>query len=298
MSSFDFETWLTFQQKRVEGMLRARLQSLKSNAPLLEAMEYSLLAGGKRLRPILCVAMAEGVGSMSKAGALLEDAACAIEYLHTYSLIHDDLPAMDNADLRRGRPTSHKKFGEAMAILAGDALLTEAFALLAGGGATQEDNLRCRLVGELAVAAGAGGMVAGQVLDVSAARPSDEKSLTELQRLKTGALIRAACRMGAWVGQASPEELLRASRYGEAIGLAFQITDDILDVTSDAARLGKNAQVDAALAKTTFPGLLGLSGAQARAASCVEEALRCVEPLEPEGGPLTALARFSVERGL
>src|SRR5215471_8308118 len=227
--------FLAEQKARVESLLTSRLELLASGAPprLLEAMRYSLLGGGKRLRPILCLAFADvASGSTGGGGKVAEDAACAVEYVHTYSMIHDDLPAMDDDDFRRGQPTSHKAFGEAMAILAGDALLTEAFALAGGG----PEPPRAALCAELARAAGAGGMVGGQVLDIAADRPANEGYLTRTHRLKTGALIRAACRMGVIAAGGSRELLRAADTYGEAVGLAFQITDDILDVLATPAQ--------------------------------------------------------------
>ena len=187
MSAFQLEPWLQLRGARVEKLLADRLQRLEA-APrrLVEAMEYSLLAGGKRLRPVLCHAFAEAVRG-STPGKAAGDAACALEYIHTYSLIHDDLPAMDDDDLRRGRPTNHKVFGEAMAILAGDALLTEAFALVASG----PEPCRAELASRLARAAGAVGMVGGQVLDIAEDRPAEEGYLTRLHRMKTGALLAA-----------------------------------------------------------------------------------------------------------
>jgi geranylgeranyl diphosphate synthase, type II len=212
--------------------------------------------------------------------------------VHTYSLVHDDLPAMDDDDLRRGRPTSHKAFGEAMAILAGDALLTEAFAQLTSG----PEPVRAALVADLARAAGPAGMVGGQVLDIAEDRPAEEQYLLRMHRLKTGALIRSACRMGALAAGATPEQLQAATGYGEAVGLAFQIADDLLDITSSPEAMGKPTGADAAAGRFTFPAVLGLAEAQRRAALTVEQALTAVRTLEPTPGPLAALARYTVER--
>lgn len=293
---FDLPAYLSRQQKRVEALLTDRLDRLKADTPpkLHEAMAYSLSAGGKRLRPILCLAFSEAVVRQSgSVGAASEDAACALEWIHTYSLVHDDLPAMDDDDLRRGKPTSHKVFGEAMAILAGDALLTEAFALTAKG----SEPWRARLCAELAVGAGATGMVGGQVLDIATDRPATDRDyLIRLHRLKTGRLIRAACRMGVIAAGGDGEALAAADAYGDAVGLAFQIADDVLDVTADASTMGKPTGADAAAGRPTFPALYGLEGARKLAQEQVELALDRVRPLEPEPGPLAALARYSVER--
>jgi geranylgeranyl diphosphate synthase type II len=258
-------------------------------------MAYSLLAGGKRLRPVLCLTFSEAVARASNGGGeAASDAACALECIHTYSLVHDDLPAMDDDDLRRGRPTNHKVYGEAMAILAGDALLT-AFTLLATG-PQAEQALRGRLVAELALAAGAGGMVGGQVLDIAEDRPAELDYLNRLHRMKTGALIKAACRMGALAGGANDATLQAAEVYGDAVGLAFQIADDILDVTASADAMGKPTGADAAAGRHTFPAVVGLDSARQLAAAHVTRALTAVRELEGGDGPLAALARYSIER--
>jgi geranylgeranyl diphosphate synthase, type II len=292
MSGFQLEPWLKAQGARVEALLADRLSRLQA-APrrLVEAMEYSLLAGGKRLRPLLCLAFAEAVRG-GPPGTAAEDAACALEYIHTYSLVHDDLPAMDDDDLRRGRPTNHKMFGEAMAILAGDALLTEAFSLLGSG----REPRRAELVSRLAQAAGATGMVGGQVLDIAEDRPAEEAYLTRLHRAKTGALLRAACTLGVVAEDGTPAQVAAAERYGDSVGLAFQIADDLLDVTSSTAAMGKPTGADAAAGRHTYPAVLGLEASRARAASLVDEALAAVRALEPAPGRLAALARYSVER--
>ncbi len=292
MRAFQLEPWLQLRGARVEKLLADRLQRLEA-APrrLVEAMEYSLLAGGKRLRPVLCHAFAEAVRGGTP-GRAAGDAACALEYIHTYSLIHDDLPPMDDDDLRRGRPTNHKVFGEAMAILAGDALLTEAFALVAKG----PEPCRAELASRLARAAGAVGMVGGQVLDIAEDRPAEEGYLTRLHRMKTGALLQAACTLGVVAEGGTVAQVEAAERYGDAVGLAFQIADDLLDVTSSSEAMGKPTGADAAAGRHTYPALLGLEASRARAGALVEEALAAVRPLEPVPGPLAALARYSVER--
>ncbi len=298
MAHFSLDGWLPAQVQRVEALLKARMDFIAKRTParLAEAMAYSLLAGGKRLRPVLCLTFSETVARASNGGGEpANDAACALECIHTYSLIHDDLPAMDDDDLRRGRPTNHKVYGEAMAILAGDALLTDAFTLLATGSQT-EQALRGRLVAELALAAGAGGMVGGQVLDIAEDRPAELDYLNRLHRMKTGALIKAACRMGALAGGADETRLQAAEVYGDAVGLAFQIADDILDVTADPTAMGKPTGADAAAGRHTFPAVVGLDAARKLASSHVTRALDAVRDLEGADGPLAALARYSIER--
>lgn len=295
----EFIPWLSERQARVEGLLTERLMALEGQTPprLLEAMRYSLLDGGKRMRPVLCLAFAETIPSAAGADeaqvrACVEDAAAALEAIHTYSLIHDDLPAMDDDALRRGRPTNHKVYGEALAILAGDALLTEAFAWLGREGSA----VRGAMCGELARAAGAVGMVGGQVYDVSESREGTLAYLERLHRMKTGALIRASCRLGVMAAGGTPEALEAATRYGEAVGLAFQMADDVLDVTADAATLGKPTGADAAAGRDTFPAVVGLEETRRLAAAQITLATEAIAALEPTAGPLQAIARWAVER--
>ena len=246
---------------------------------LKEAVRYSLLLGGKRLRPILTLASAEMAGG-NRAEAI--PAACALEMIHTYSLIHDDLPAMDNDDLRRGKPTCHVRFGEATAILAGDALLTEAFAAVAR---TTDVSLRAPMTAVLAEAAGVFGMIGGQTDDVIGEKNLSGGSafedrltlLRSIHRRKTGALITAAFRLGGLAASAGEEQLLALETCGEAFGLAFQITDDLLDVTGNEKLLGKRVGKDAALGKLTFPGLLGIDESRAEAARQVEAGRRALD---------------------
>jgi geranylgeranyl diphosphate synthase type II len=265
---------------------------------LLEAMRYSLLAPGKRLRPILVLMAAEACGGV-------EDdawpAACAVEMIHAYSLIHDDLPAMDDDDLRRGQPTCHKKFGEALAILAGDALLTMAFQVLAEGYPAETGASCCK---ELARAAGAAGMVGGQVDDL-AWEQANERSVEDLEYLharKTGALIQASLRLGALAAHAHrpepPErELLeRLDGYGRCLGLAFQITDDLLDVEGQAEQTGKRVGKDAARGKLTYPGFLGVTESRRRAERLGREACDFVKPMGPGANRLMALVAFVLDR--
>jgi geranylgeranyl diphosphate synthase type II len=291
---FVLEPYLAARREEVERALATRFDAAVARAPAQvgEAMRYALLGGGKRLRPILCLAFFEAVAPVGASRELALDAACALELVHTYSLVHDDLPAMDDDDLRRGRPTCHKVYGEAMAILAGDGLLTLAFEQLARGPAGP----RAAMCLELAQAAGASGMVGGQALDIAADRPAELDYLTRLHRLKTGALLRAACRLGALAAAAAPATLAAAGAYGEAVGLAFQIADDLLDATSSPEALGKPAGADAAAGRATFPAVVGLERSRALAKAQVEEAVRAVAALEPGPGPLAALARYALER--
>jgi geranylgeranyl diphosphate synthase, type II len=257
------------------------------------AMRYSAGAGGKRIRPILCVEAAR-LFSTDIAGAV--DSGCALEFIHTYSLIHDDLPALDNDDLRRGKPTSHKVFGEAMAILAGDALLTFAFQTLAA--APIEPARRVRVISEVAAAAGTvNGMVGGQVADIEAERkPVDKAGLEYIHRSKTAALIRASIVSGALAGGAPDEDVERLRRFGEDIGWAFQVVDDILDVEESSASLGKTAGKDQAQQKATYPALYGLEASRTIAADLAARAIRELEAYGSRGANLRALGEFLVAR--
>ncbi len=269
--------------------------SASSNAPqrLIEAMRYSLTAGGKRLRPALifeCHAACGGAEGDITATA----AAAAMELIHTFSLVHDDLPAMDDDDLRRGRPTNHKVFGEAIAILAGDAMTTLAFECIARDAAPA---VAARLVLELAHAAGPEGMIGGQVLDIDGENQSlTLEQLQQVHRLKTGALLTASCRMGAIAAGADEQRIAAMSAFGAHLGLAFQIVDDVLDVTSTPEQMGKATGKDAGRGKNTYPALLGLEASRAEAARQLELAMGAVEPLGTAGDRLRQLARFVVER--
>ena len=259
-------------------------------------MRYSLFAGGKRLRPVLCVAGCEAVGG--DPGPILP-AAAALECVHTYSLIHDDLPAMDDDDFRRGNPTSHKVFGEAAAILGGDGLLTLAFGLMADKGMAEAAGADRVLEGVrmLAEAAGAPGMVGGQLLDIRAGgKVNSPAELEVIHRLKTGAMIRSSVCLGGLLGGGGPDELAALSKYGERAGLAFQIVDDILNVEGDAELMGKSTGSDAAQEKATYPVLHGLDASKEMAREAAEEAIGALSGF-PGGAPaLTALARFIVLR--
>ena len=265
-------------------------------ALIFEAVRYSVFAGGKRLRPILCMAAAEAVGGEPEA---VLPAACALEMIHTYSLIHDDLPAMDNDDYRRGKPTSHKVFGEGIAILAGDALLTEGFRLLCDRKRMPDvrPERALRVACEIAEASGFFGMVGGQVKDLLAEGEAvDLPGLCAIHRLKTGALILASLRAGAILAGAGEEPLARLSDYGRRIGLAFQIVDDILNVEGDPALLGKGTGSDAARGKVTFPALMGVAASRDQAATLIREALTSLETFGERAAPLSAIARHILER--
>jgi geranylgeranyl diphosphate synthase type II len=257
-------------------------------------MRYSLFAGGKRIRPVLCL---EAARTVSAGAAGVEAAACSLELVHTYSLIHDDLPALDNDDLRRGRPTCHKVFGEAMAILAGDGLLTLAFQVLAQLDAVSAA-CKARLVEELSVACGTvGGMVAGQVNDLEGEKKTPTPELLEsIHRAKTGALLRASLRMGAIYAGADDAQLAALSRYGEHAGLAFQIVDDLLDVEQSSEALGKTAGKDAQQHKITFPAVYGLEVSRRMAEEERERAHRALEPFGPRADRLRELAELIVHR--
>jgi len=293
----DAKTWLEGQlaegRRLVDSALRRRLPAEDERPQALhKAMRYAVLGKGKRLRPILALVSAEACGGEA-AQAL--PAAVAVELVHCYSLVHDDLPAMDDDDLRRGRPTCHKVFGEAMAILAGDALLTLAFEVLTQQ--VEEAALSATLVSELARAAGHGGMVGGQAADILAEglEPSPE-SLDYIHSHKTGALISASVRMGALSVGAAQQSLQALTTYGQRVGLAFQIADDCLDVTSSAQELGKATQKDMDRGKLTYPALVGLEEARHAARRLAEEAVASLEGFGPEAKLLRELARFVVGR--
>lgn len=291
--------------KQIEGYQARATRALDRRLPAAElhpgdlhqAMRYAVLGGGKRIRPTLVYAAGTAVGALLET---LDGPACAVEFIHAYSLIHDDLPAMDNDDLRHGQPTCHKAFGEALAILAGDALQALAFQVLSQDQAMVSDPaIRLRMAGVLAQAAGSRGMVGGQAIDLAVVG-RDDLSLAELENMhihKTGALIRASVLLGALSQSAiDPVALERLDRYAKCIGLAFQIRDDILDVIGDTATLGKAQGADRALGKPTYPVLLGLDGARVHARALYEEALASLEPLGAEAEPLRWIAGYVVDR--
>ena len=287
--------YLAHQQERVDAALSHWVPAESQDPSIIHrAMRYSLFAGGKRIRPLLAMAAAEAV-SDSPAG--IENAACALELIHTYSLIHDDLPALDNDDLRRGRPTCHKVFGDAMAILAGDALLTLAFEVLAKLPDVQPDR-RILLVSELATASGTvGGMIGGQVNDLEGEGQAPTPELLDrIHRAKTGALLRASVRMGAIYAAAGDLQLTAITCFGEHIGLAFQIVDDVLDVEQSSEALGKTAGKDAQQKKITFPAVYGLEQSREMAEQERLAAHQALEPLGESADRLKQLADLVVQR--
>lgn len=263
---------------------------------LHQAMRYSVFAGGKRMRPVLMIAACEAVGGSAEQ---VLHAACAMEMIHTYSLVHDDLPAMDDDDFRRGRATNHKVYGEATAILAGDALLTEAFRLLADAEANASipPERALRVIEIVARYAGSQGMVGGQVVDMeSEGQTVDFPTLEYIHTHKTGALILASVQVGALIGGGDDDQFAALSHFGGAAGLAFQIADDILDVTGDQAEMGKDVGSDQSRGKVTYPSLLGLAEARERASELCHIAIEALAPLGAKAESLKVLARYIIDR--
>ncbi len=289
--------YLETKRQDVDRFLESVLpQAQTAPSTLHEAMRYSVFAGGKRVRPILAIAAAEAVGGSSQR---ILSIASSLELIHTYSLIHDDLPAMDDDDYRRGKPTNHKVYGEAMAILAGDALLTLAFELcsrqdLADG---VDPARHVQIIRELAMGAGNLGMVGGQVLDIQAENKDiDLATLQNIHKHKTGMLIRASVRMGAIAASATPSQLEALTGYAEGVGLAFQVADDVLNVTGTREELGKNPQTDAQRGKKTYPTFYGVEGARKFAEECVARAVSRLDGFDAKADPLRELARYITSR--
>ncbi|MBI3102453.1 MAG: polyprenyl synthetase family protein [Burkholderiales bacterium] len=304
MGNFDFASWSQASLQRVEQALS---DGVGAGAPagLGEAMRYAVLDGGKRLRPLLVLAARQAVSGADGSAALCAGyddaalrAACAVELIHAYSLVHDDMPCMDNDVLRRGKPTVHVQFGQAQALLAGDALQALAFELLAPEGTAVPEPVQARLCRLLARAAGAQGMAGGQAIDLAhVGCGMTEDALRHMHRLKTGALLQASVLMGAHCGNAAPAALQALADYGAALGLAFQVVDDILDVTQDSATLGKTAGKDAEQGKPTYVSLLGLERAQAYAQELLGQALAALDAAAlPDTRALAALAQMVVNR--
>jgi len=291
----DFETELKQVAGRVEAAIEQIVAETAEETPahLLAAMRHGLFAGGKRLRPFLVIASAR-LFAADEARALRT--AAALECVHCYSLIHDDLPAMDDDDMRRGQPTAHIAFGEAAAILAGDALLTLAFEILADARTHPDAGVRSDLVLHLARATGGRGMAGGQMLDLDATGTSDEAAVVRIQAMKTGALIAHAATAGAILGSASAPDRDRLARYGEALGAAFQIADDLLDREATAAEMGKATGKDAEAGKATLIEVLGVEAARARLAALVSEAKTALAPLGEKAAALAAAADFVMTR--
>jgi Geranylgeranyl pyrophosphate synthase len=293
-SKFDLKSYLDERRKRVDQALADFIPpTTQWPERLHESMRYSLCAGGKRLRPILAFAAAEAVG---KPFELVLPAACALEMIHTYSLIHDDLPAMDDDDLRRGQPTNHKVFGEAVAILAGDSLLTEAFEVLAKSAHNGQAEATLEVVRRIAMASGSLGMAGGQALDLmSEKKKISLQELEQLHRHKTGKLIQVSVEAGAILAGASKRQLESLSRYGECIGLSFQIADDVLDIEG-GEEIGKDIGSDVANQKATYPALMGLEESKRMAAVLTEEALAVLADFDERADPLREIARYVVYR--
>ena len=293
----DIELYLKEKQQIVDRYLEAHLPPVGTPpAVLYEAIRYSLLAGGKRIRPILTIAAAEAIGPPPQA---MLPVACAFEFIHTYSLIHDDLPAMDNDDYRRGKPTNHKVYGDGMAILAGDGLQTMAFEWCSRMDLVNdiEPYVQVQIIAELAHGSGNQGMVGGQVLDIQAENKNVE--LTELQNIhahKTGKLIRAAVRAGALLSGANLPQFDQLTAYAEDIGLAFQIADDVLNVTGTREELGKDANTDAERGKQTYPSFYGLEGAKKLAQECADRAISRLSSFDDKADPLRGIAQYIVSR--
>ncbi|MEN3368836.1 MAG: geranylgeranyl diphosphate synthase, type [Verrucomicrobiota bacterium] len=290
----DLKRYLVARQKEVDRALDRFLpKESMPPATIHRAMRYSLFAGGKRLRPVLCLAAAEACGGKADAALPL---ACAVECIHTYSLIHDDLPSMDNDDLRRGRATCHKVFGDGIAILAGDALLTIAFEIAATARAAARYDLR-ELFREITTAAGSQKLIAGQVADLEAeGRRINRAQLRYIHENKTAALLTASVRLGGMAANATPKQLAAITAFGRALGLAFQVIDDILDVTQTSEKLGKSAGKDVAAKKATYPAVIGLEKSRGEARRLTSEAHRALKSLGESATVLRALADYLLQR--
>lgn len=295
---FDLKAYLSSKRQRINTALTHILDRNSHSQRIIDAMRHSLMASGKRIRPILCIAAAESLGGNEEA---VLHPACALELIHTYSLIHDDLPAMDNDDLRRGRPTCHVAFDEATAILAGDALLTLSFEILSTdnlpGSKQINDTKRLDVIRFIAAASGFRGMIAGQMLDMeSQGKKLAAEELKTLHLSKTGALIEASLYAGAVLGGGTRHQINMLRSYGRNIGLAFQVADDILDIEGDPDRMGKAARKDARLDKSTYPAAIGLEASRQYASQLVNDALKNIESFDNASDPLAAIARYIIER--
>lgn len=292
----DLKAYLSSKQSVVNQWINAFFSGEAQSGQIVEAMQYSLSAGGKRVRPILCLAAAEAVGGDP---ADLTHVACAIEFVHTYSLIHDDLPAMDDDALRRGKPTLHIQFDESTAILTGDALLTLAFQILSNTRylAAEKEHESLQVIQKISAAAGFSNMIDGQMLDmVSEGINLNLIDIKTLHNKKTGALIEASVFAGALFGGANDKEMKALNAYASNIGLAFQVADDILNVIGDPLKMGKAVGTDAGRAKNTFPSVMGLSESHAYARQLVEKSLHAIESFDKKAEPLRAIARYIIER--
>lgn len=290
----ELKAYLAARQKEIDRALHRFLPKENARpATIHRAMHYSLFAGGKRLRPIICLATAEACGGSVQAAISL---ACAVECIHTYSLIHDDLPSMDNDDFRRGRPTCHKAFGEGIAVLAGDALLTIAFEIATSAPPAPRYSLR-HFMREIAGGAGSRRLIAGQVADLEAEGQAISRAeLRYIHENKTAALLTTSIRLGAMSANASAQRLDAMTEFGESLGLAFQVIDDILDITQTSEQLGKSAGKDAAAKKATYPAVMGLEKSRAEALRLTNKAHRALEPLGAGAEKLHALAGYLLQR--
>ncbi|MEI8037566.1 MAG: polyprenyl synthetase family protein [Verrucomicrobiota bacterium] len=288
------KTYLAARAAEVDAAIDAFLPKAKDRpATIHTAMRYAVFAGGKRLRPVICLAAAEACGD-GYANALA--AACALELMHTYSLVHDDLPAMDDDDLRRGRPTCHKVYGEGMAVLCGDALLTEAFLVLAKTQPTRRYGTREFII-ELATAGGSKQLIGGQVMDLEGeGQALTHRQLVRIHEAKTAALLTASLRLGAMTANATPAKLAALTTFGRALGLAFQVIDDILDVTQTTEVLGKTAGKDQAVEKSTYPSVLGLAASRKEAAKLTRAAMAALKPLGKKSARLAEIASHLLQR--
>ncbi len=298
MNKFDLNSYLSVKRKQIDTALGVIIDQNSKDSTIRDAMKHSLMASGKRLRPILCIAAADTVGSHSDPTTLRT--ACAIEMIHTYSLIHDDLPAMDNDTLRRGQPTCHIKFDEATAILAGDALLTLAFEILSSVNAADTDRgalNRLRVINTIARAAGCNGMIEGQMQDIAAeGKVLGLADLKKMHRLKTGALIEASVISGTILGNGNRDQIEKLKNYARNIGLAFQITDDILNVEGDPDIMGKDVGTDQSRGKSTYPSILGMEKSKKFARKLVNDALKVLDYFDNKADPLRAIAHYIVVR--
>ena len=293
---FDLTVYIDNKNQQINVALEKILNASIPSEPIVEVMKYSLMAGGKRIRPVLCLAAAEAVGGKPQA---VLPAACALEIVHTYSLIHDDLPAMDNDDLRRGKPTCHVAFDEATAILAGDALLTLAFQVLSSVQSTTGNQASgwLKVIHIISTAAGYRGMIRGQMLDMAAeGQHLTVDELKSMHALKTGALIEASLLCGALLAGARKRQMDILKTYARSIGLAFQVTDDILNVEGNPKIMGKAVGTDELREKSTYPAILGLERSRQFAKDLVDEALQALEVFDKKADPLRALATYIIDR--
>jgi geranylgeranyl diphosphate synthase type II len=292
--NFELKKYLKDKKAKIEEFIKSYFQTFPTPPILHDSVLYSLTAGGKRLRPILCIASYEACDGMEN----IVPYATAIEFIHTYSLIHDDLPAMDNDDLRRGKPTNHKVFGEGIAILAGDGLLTEAFTILSNKDyANISSNTLLKVISEISKAAGLRGMVAGQAYDlISEGKEPDERVVEFIHLYKTAAMIKASVKVGAILAEASEEKIKNLEIYGQSIGLAFQIVDDILDIEGTTVAMGKPKGSDIEKGKMTYPRVFGIEKSKQKAKELIDKALESLTMFNHKAEPLREIAHYIIKR--